>query len=215
MKKQNFTLIELLVVIAIIAILASMLLPTLGRARETARRINCLSDEKQIGLSLLNYTSDSNAQLPVPWPNGGSPWISLLTTNKYLPSNACGISGKATLVCQQIKNYGITVGAVYGWSYAIPTWGGDGVYGINDRTRSRKLTRFKHVSEIVAIGESTKLLWNGSWMTPVLSPECGYPQPVHLKGANIVFLDGHGEWVRKDTSTTSGLDLPDNAWIKH
>ncbi len=60
-----FTLIELLVVIAIIAILAALLLPTIGRSKESARATACLSNLHQIGIALQIYVSDNNNKLPV------------------------------------------------------------------------------------------------------------------------------------------------------
>ncbi len=62
---KAFTLIELLVVIAIIAILAAILFPVFARARENARRSSCMSNLKQIGLGVLQYTQDYDENFPL------------------------------------------------------------------------------------------------------------------------------------------------------
>ena len=63
-NKKGFTLIELLVVIAIIAILAAILFPVFAQAREKARAISCLSNEKQIGLGVMQYEQDFDEKAP-------------------------------------------------------------------------------------------------------------------------------------------------------
>ena len=67
--RKAFTLIELLVVIAIIAILAAILFPVFGRARENARRSSCQSNLKQIALAVAQYTSDYDGRFPLNYVN--------------------------------------------------------------------------------------------------------------------------------------------------
>jgi len=64
-RRGAFTLIELLVVIAVIALLISMLLPALGSARESARRVKCLANMKQIGVGIATYANDFAGWTPI------------------------------------------------------------------------------------------------------------------------------------------------------
>ncbi len=71
--KGAFTLIELLVVIAIIAILAALLLPALASAKEKGKRIACLSNLRQVGLSLTLYTDSNSERMPSAITYGSTP----------------------------------------------------------------------------------------------------------------------------------------------
>ncbi len=154
MKKHPFTLIELLVVIAIIAILASMLLPALNRARESARASTCVSNLKQLGQSSTMYALD-NGDLFVfsayDSPTNNVPWGGILLNNGYLPASL--VPGSTTsktnpvLYCPSLAvspPWPETDPTKSTWRcYGMPNWGGDTDYANNVNKKRENLGDFR------------------------------------------------------------------------
>ncbi len=101
MRTKNFTLIELLVTIAIIAILASLLLPALSKAKESGRRALCAGNLKQISVAVFSYAGDSNANLPPPPRSDAYPetWATPAFATNAQDGNAFLSSPMAEAIC--------------------------------------------------------------------------------------------------------------------
>ena len=113
--KNRFTLIELLVVVAIIGILASLLLPSLGRAREKAKRSVCLSNSSQVLRAVHVYGGDDDNRIPHDYREyNGSNWMSTMTE----PGNPS--HGKYARLGRLLKDNLLDLEVLYCPSEAVP-----------------------------------------------------------------------------------------------
>lgn len=205
---ELFTLIELLIVIAIIAILASMLLPALGKARSMSKQVKCASNLKQIGLGVMSYSNDYNnwllvcikSDIPdgVAWKREIGDYIGV---NYINASNTDKRYTEGVFLCPEWKptyeNLPINGGG-YGWNY---NWAG---YIENDTGRPRKkLTGIEIPSETILIGDTSDSV-TGAEMPRLFWPGTGKVGGYrHGRGLNFLWADFHVAWIAR-TDLMSG-----------
>lgn len=206
--RSGFTLVELLAVIAIIGVLAGILIPLAGRARDAAKATECISNLRQIGSTARLYSQDNGARTPplgsnylqALWPYNYPDKPIVFPPDGDLPAELAGSifecpkanDDTAPLVTIK-RSYGINTTLVP----SVPLKASGGVPG--KETVGVRLNLIEQPAQAAYFGD----VRNSSGLTP------GTCNPRHASKMNVVFVDGHVSAV----TLTDEIEKPVGGWI--
>ena len=214
LRRTYFSLIELLVVIAIIAVLVSMLLPGLQKAKEAARRISCNSHLKQFGTAFHSYVGDNRDFFPPADLNDLSGeeikkndwnWAWMFQREKYIPTGkiykcptAAGIMPPESNYHRDLDVFIKTVGPGRAASWTYIGYGYNNHYvgshayvlgsGDSRRWLPVKISEMKKTSDCFLLAETKTEFNAGSYVS---YSNGQYIHDLHSGGTNLLFADGH------------------------
>jgi prepilin-type N-terminal cleavage/methylation domain-containing protein/prepilin-type processing-associated H-X9-DG protein len=231
-KASGFTLIELLVVIAIIAILAAILFPVFGRARENARRSSCMNNLKQIGLGIMQYSQDYDETLPLAGINysnascGPNPvkvsWRTIIfpyVKSSQLfscPSNQRNDKPTCTNNGADCDPNVSGINISYGSNMNSLSAGVGNGSDCTLRGKLPRLARFENTTQLIVIGETSE--GNNEIVldrpAPVNTKSSGQGLFAgHMTTSNYVFADGHAKSLKPMQTIALGSSPYDNMWM--
>ena len=224
------TLIELLVVIAVIAMLISILIPSISRARQHAKRTVCLSNQRQIAAAMYAYAGDFDDDLPIAQYldlHGGA-FVAWDTITEFgEPCNAKAgliwefVDGGAVQQCPSYDGPSMTTGDPYtGYNYNTTYIGrgqGEGPY-LGMTESPAKTTQIRTPSRTALVGDGGYAAGANKFMRAPLDEgvaegtvHAGGQAYRHMNRTNVVYVDGHGETTAKRYKTPGAL--PQNLQI--
>ena len=210
-RQAGFTLIELLVVIAIIAILAAILFPVFQRVRENARRTACLSNMKQLGLGVVQYTQDYDEKMPsvtdgnsgnntlggwIYFTNFGTPNVKFDPTqgSVYSFTKSTGIYVCPDDSAAQSSHDSYAISSCVASGTAKPA-------GATNYVRPGKgLSSFDNSAGTLLFCEEASGSGNASTNDAYLNYALDHVSLRHSGGSNMAFIDGHAKYYILDTA---------------
>lgn len=219
-SRKGFTLLELLVVVGMIAVLIAILLPSLTRARETAKRTNCLSNLRQLGIAFVAYVADNDGSFPRPavnpqpedwvyWHPGRDP-----NKGRIVPYLGNAVLNPDALLCpsDRVDTHRPSGGSRYPYSYTINEYVA-GAVELGHATRSLRQI-LNPAGKILLIDESAETVDDGCWAPQnylhdgrnLLSNRhdriAERSSDANAGYGNALFCDGHADFIRRADGIT-------------